>query len=41
MKKITFQEISREGIRELGSTIMTMAENESLTAHENAVRLRI
>ncbi|MDL2243621.1 histidinol dehydrogenase, partial [Bacteroidales bacterium OttesenSCG-928-J19] len=40
MKKITFQEITREGIENLGSTIEIMAENELLDAHKNAVVLR-
>ncbi|GHV22142.1 histidinol dehydrogenase [Bacteroidia bacterium] len=41
VKKITFQEISREGIRNLGPIIEVMAENEQLEAHKNAVTLRI
>jgi histidinol dehydrogenase len=41
MKKITFQEISKEGIRQLGPTIRIMAENEKLEAHKNAVSLRM
>ncbi|MDR1632349.1 MAG: histidinol dehydrogenase [Dysgonamonadaceae bacterium] len=41
MKKITFQEISREGIRNLGPTIRILAENEQLIAHKNAVSLRM
>ena len=41
MKKITFQEISRDGIRNLGTTIRILAENEQLTAHGNAVSLRM
>lgn len=41
VKKITFQEISKEGIKNLGNTIETMAENEQLSAHKNAVTLRI
>ncbi|MCC8173731.1 MAG: histidinol dehydrogenase [Odoribacter sp.] len=40
-KKITFQEISREGLEELGTAIETMAENEQLFAHRNAVRVRL
>jgi histidinol dehydrogenase len=40
MKKITFQEISQEGIINLGATIEIMAENEKLYAHKNAVTLR-
>lgn len=41
IKKITFQEITSEGIRTLGPTIQTMAENEQLEAHRNAVTLRL
>jgi len=41
IKKITFQEITKEGIQNLGSTIEIMAENEFLDAHKNAVTLRM
>lgn len=41
IKKITFQEISREGLNYLGQTIETMAGNEQLFAHKNAVTIRI
>ena len=41
IKKITFQEISREGIENLGATIEIMAENELLFAHKNAITLRL
>ena len=41
MKKITFQEISREGIQNLGPVIETMAAAELLDAHKNAVTLRL
>ncbi|MDR0769018.1 MAG: histidinol dehydrogenase [Dysgonamonadaceae bacterium] len=41
MKKITFQEITKEGIRNLGPTIQVLAENEQLVAHRNAVRVRM
>lgn len=40
VKKITFQEITQEGINNLGETIEIMAENELLFAHKNAVTLR-
>lgn len=40
IKKITFQEITAEGLERLGPTIRTMAENESLQAHSNAVKIR-
>ncbi len=41
IKKITFQEITREGIQNLGPTIEIMAESEELFAHKNAVTLRL
>ncbi|MDR0712642.1 MAG: histidinol dehydrogenase [Bacteroidales bacterium] len=41
VKKITFQEITQEGIRHLGPAIETMAHAESMTAHKNAVTLRM
>lgn len=41
IKKITFQEISAEGIRALAPAIRTMAENEQLEAHRNAVTVRL
>ncbi|GET31046.1 histidinol dehydrogenase [Prolixibacter sp. SD074] len=40
-KKITFQEISRDGIQQLGPIIEAMAEGELLFAHKNAATLRI
>ena len=40
-KKITYQELTKEGIQAIGSTIEVMAENELLTAHKNAVTLRL
>jgi len=41
IKKITFQEISPAGIKNLGETIMTMAKHEQLTAHAQAVQVRL
>jgi len=41
MKKITFQEISAEGLRNLGPVVETMAEAELLEAHKNAVSVRL
>ncbi|MDH8702603.1 histidinol dehydrogenase [Dysgonomonadaceae bacterium PH5-43] len=41
IKKITFQEITREGLTNLAPTIEIMAENESLVAHKNAVTFRV
>jgi len=39
--KITFQELSKEGIRNIGPAIELMAEAEQLFAHKNAVTLRL
>ena len=40
MRKMTIQEISREGLAGLGGTIVSMAEAEGLQAHANAVKVR-
>lgn len=39
-KKITYQEISKEGLGRIGDAIEVMASNEHLFAHQNAVILR-
>jgi histidinol dehydrogenase len=41
MKSITFQEISKEGIKAIGKSVELMAEAEGLQAHKNAVTLRL
>ena len=41
VKSITFQKISKEGIRNIGPSIELMAEAEGLQAHKNAVTLRL
>ena len=41
VKKITFQEISKEGIVAIGPAVECMAEEESLIAHKNAVTVRL
>lgn len=41
IRKITFQEIKPEGLRIIGPAIETMAANESLDAHKNAVTIRL
>jgi len=40
-KKITFQEITRYGLVNIGDAIMTMAEAEELQAHSNSVSIRL
>lgn len=39
--KITFQELSKEGIQNIGPAIELMSEAEQLFAHKNAVTLRL
>jgi len=41
VKKVTFQQITKEGIHQVGPTVITMAEAEGLDAHANAVKIRI
>jgi histidinol dehydrogenase len=41
IKKITFQHITAEGIRNLGPTVEILAELEGLQAHKNAVSVRL
>lgn len=41
IKKITLQEISAEGLMNIGPAIEIMAANEELEAHKNAVTLRL
>jgi len=41
VKKITFQQLSAEGLANLGPTIEAMAEAEGLDAHKNAVSIRL
>ncbi len=40
-RKITFQHLTEEGIANIGEAVVTMAENEQLEAHANAMRLRV
>lgn len=41
MKAISFQKITPEGLKNLGSTIEIMAQAEGLEAHKNAVSIRL
>ncbi|GHT12139.1 histidinol dehydrogenase [Bacteroidia bacterium] len=41
MKKITFQKLSQQGLKNLSTTLMTMATAEGLQAHCNAVKIRV
>ncbi len=40
-RKVTFQHLSRKGVDSIGKAVVTMAENEQLEAHANAMRLRM
>jgi histidinol dehydrogenase len=41
VKKITFQHLSKEGLQNIGNTVMLMASAEGLDAHKNAVAIRL
>ncbi len=40
-KKITFQELTKEGMKNIGPTVEIMAEAEELIAHKRAVSIRL
>lgn len=41
VKKITFQELSPDGVNNISNTVIMMAEAEGLQAHANAIRIRL
>ena len=41
VKKITFQQLTKEGIQNIGNTVEQMAAAEGLDAHKNAVTIRL
>ncbi|HSZ87357.1 MAG TPA: histidinol dehydrogenase [Puia sp.] len=41
VKKITFQQLSRQGLTEIAKTVEIMAEAEGLSAHAEGVRIRL
>jgi histidinol dehydrogenase len=41
IKKITFQQLTEEGLQRIAGTVMTMAEAEGLEAHKRAVEIRV
>lgn len=41
VKKITCQQLTKEGLQNIGNTVMTMAAAEGLDAHKNAVAIRL
>ena len=40
-RKITFQELTEDGIRTIGPAVEIMAENEQLNGHKNAMTVRL
>ena len=40
MKSVTFQSLSKSGLRSISETLQTLAETEELIAHKNAVKIR-
>ena len=41
VKKITYQQLTKEGLQRIGQTVMTMAAAEGLDAHREAVAIRL
>jgi len=41
VKKITFQQLSKDGIKNIGNAVESMAAAEGLDAHKNAVSIRL
>lgn len=41
VKKITYQKLSKEGLKQIGKAVELMAEAEGLQAHKNAVSIRL
>ena len=41
VKKITFQELTKEGLQNIGETVVHMAEAEGLVAHRNSITIRL
>jgi histidinol dehydrogenase len=41
VKKITFQQLTQEGLQNISKTVIAMAEAEGLQAHANAVKVRM
>jgi len=41
VKKITYQQLTKDGLQNIGNTVMQMAEAERLNAHKNAIAIRL
>jgi histidinol dehydrogenase len=40
-KKITFQQLTKQGLQNISKTVTTLADAEGLQAHANAVSIRL
>ncbi len=40
-KYITYQKLTERGLREIAPTVITMAQHEGMSAHENAIEIRL
>jgi len=41
IKSVTFQELTKEGLKSISQSVQTLAEAEGLEAHRNAVKIRV
>jgi histidinol dehydrogenase len=41
VKKITYQQLTKDGLQNIGATVMEMASAEGLDAHKNAIAIRL
>jgi histidinol dehydrogenase len=41
MKSVTFQSLTKKGLKNISETVQTLAETEELIAHKNAVKIRL
>ncbi|MCG6914887.1 histidinol dehydrogenase [bacterium BMS3Abin03] len=41
MKSMTFQSLTKDGLKNISETVQTLAETEGLIAHRNAVKIRL
>ena len=41
VKKITYQQLTKDGLQNIGDTVIQMAEAEGLYAHKNAIAIRL
>jgi histidinol dehydrogenase len=41
VKKITYQQLTKEGLKKISKTVMVMAQAEGLTAHKKSIEIRL